>query len=370
MTGLVVGFDLDMTLIDSRPGIRAVWAEVVARTGAPVDPDVAVGRLGPPVEQELAHWVGPAEIPGLTQLYRELYPAYAITPTVPLLGARDALDAVHAAGGRTVVVTAKKGSSAWAHVRHLGLAVDSLAGGLWAEQKGAALRAAGAVVYVGDHVSDVAGARAAGALSVAVTTGPVSRPDLLAAGADVVLESLLEFRAWFGDYLADELRRATMADLDGITDCQTACWREAYSGLVGLPYFDDPTVLSGRRERWQERLAGSRTVHVAVVGGRICGVVSSGPQRDPGQLPELELMSLYVRAAHHGTGIGARLLAASIGDRAATLWVFEANGRALAFYSKHGFVADGEQKLDEDTGLLEVRLSRTPQAGDGRSTAP
>jgi phosphoglycolate phosphatase len=51
---LVVGFDLDMTLIDSRPGIRAVWAEVVARTGAPIDPDVAVTRLGPPVERELA----------------------------------------------------------------------------------------------------------------------------------------------------------------------------------------------------------------------------------------------------------------------------------------------------------------------------
>jgi phosphoglycolate phosphatase len=102
------------------------------------------------------------------------------------------------------VVTAKKASSAWAHVRHLGLAVDSLAGGLWAEQKGEALHVAGAVVYVGDHVSDIAGARAAGALSMAVATGPINRSDLLAAGADTVLDTLLAFPAWLADYVTAE----------------------------------------------------------------------------------------------------------------------------------------------------------------------
>ena len=199
---LVVGFDLDLTLIDSRPGIRAAWAEVVARTGAPIDPDIAVTRLGPPVEHELAHWVAPDEIAALAALYRSVYPDSAIDPAPALPGACEALEAVHAAGGRTVVVTAKKTSSAWAHVRHLGLEVDTLAGGLWAEQKGDALRAAGAVVYVGDHVSDVAGARAAGALSVGVTTGPVSRSQLLDAGAEVVFDTLLDFPAWLDGCLA------------------------------------------------------------------------------------------------------------------------------------------------------------------------
>jgi phosphoglycolate phosphatase len=201
---LVVGFDLDMTLIDSRPGIRAVWAEVVARTGAPIDPDVAVTRLGPPVEHELAQWVPPDQIAELAALYRTLYPDFAIETTPALPGALEALQAVHAAGGRTLVVTAKKASSAWAHVRHLGLAVDSLAGGLWAEQKGEALHVAGAVVYVGDHVSDIAGARAAGALSMAVATGPINRSDLLAAGADTVLDTLLAFPAWLADYVTAE----------------------------------------------------------------------------------------------------------------------------------------------------------------------
>ena len=44
---LVVGFDLDMTLIDTRPGIAAVWDALSAETGVHVDSADAVSRLGP-----------------------------------------------------------------------------------------------------------------------------------------------------------------------------------------------------------------------------------------------------------------------------------------------------------------------------------
>ena len=74
--------------------------------------------------------------------------------------------------------------------------------------------------------------------------------------------------------------------------------------------------------------------------------------------PPLELMSLYVRAQYHGSGVAHRLLEASIGAATASLWVFEANPRARAFYSKHGFRPDGARKLDDDTGIWEVRLLR------------
>ncbi|CAM5299662.1 HAD hydrolase-like protein [Streptomyces tanashiensis] len=54
----------------------------------------------------------------------------------------------------------------------------------------------------GDHVGDVRGAAAAGALSVAVATGPCPAEELRAAGADVVLADLTDFRAWWEGYLA------------------------------------------------------------------------------------------------------------------------------------------------------------------------
>lgn len=50
----------------------------------------------------------------------------------------------------------------------------------------------GRSVVVGDHVHDVRGARAAGAVCVAVATGRVSADDLRAAGADAVLPDLTD----------------------------------------------------------------------------------------------------------------------------------------------------------------------------------
>ena len=48
---LTVGFDLDMTLIDSRPGIRACYQALSERTGTYIDADLAVTRLGPPLAE-------------------------------------------------------------------------------------------------------------------------------------------------------------------------------------------------------------------------------------------------------------------------------------------------------------------------------
>ncbi|MBD0707311.1 MULTISPECIES: HAD family hydrolase [unclassified Streptomyces] len=199
---VTVGFDLDLTLLDTRPGIKATWKAFVAETGVEVDVDLTISRLGPPLEQEMAQWVPAPLVTEMTARYRALYPLYAIEPTRPMPGARDAIDAVREAGGRTIVVTAKNGPHAELHLRHLGMEPDVVVGSLWAEGKGAALRAHGARVYVGDHVGDVRGAAAAGAFSVAVATGPCAPEELRAAGADVVLADLTDFRAWWAGYLA------------------------------------------------------------------------------------------------------------------------------------------------------------------------
>ncbi|MEU6882085.1 haloacid dehalogenase-like hydrolase [Streptomyces sp. NPDC046712] len=200
MTSLTVGFDLDMTLIDSRPGIKATYEAFSAQVGVTIDADLAVSRLGPPLEHELAHWFPEAEIGQRVAEYRALYPTYAIGPTLAMAGARDAIQAVREAGGRAIVVTAKNEPHAKLHLSHLGIDPDAVIGGLWAEGKAEALREHGAGVYVGDHTGDVRGAATAGAVSVAVATGPCDEAELRAAGADVVLPDLTEFRAWWEAY--------------------------------------------------------------------------------------------------------------------------------------------------------------------------
>ncbi|MBK3647006.1 HAD family hydrolase [Streptomyces sp. MBT33] len=208
---LTVGFDLDMTLIDSRPGIHACYRALSERTGTYIDADLAVTRLGPPLAEELVNWFPAERIEEMADLYRSMYPTIAIAATPAMTGAREAIDAVRAAGGRAIVVTAKYEPNARLHLEHLGIRPDELVGDLWAEGKARALREHGAGVYVGDHTGDVRGARTAEALSVAVATGPCSAEELATAGADVVLGDLLEFPAWLAEYERSDSYRPARA---------------------------------------------------------------------------------------------------------------------------------------------------------------
>ncbi|MEV0092435.1 haloacid dehalogenase-like hydrolase [Streptomyces sp. NPDC050738] len=199
---LTVGFDLDMTLIDSRPGIHAAYRAFSEHTGTYIDADLAVSRLGPPLTQELAEWFPADQVEAMADLYRERYPTFAIEGTLAMPGAREAVEAVQRHGGRAIVVTAKYEPNAKLHLDHLHINADALIGNLWAEQKAEALREHGASVYVGDHTGDVRGAHTAGALAVAVPTGPIGADELRAAGAEVVLADLTEFPAWLDGYVA------------------------------------------------------------------------------------------------------------------------------------------------------------------------
>ncbi|MGN6130053.1 MAG: HAD hydrolase-like protein [Nocardioidaceae bacterium] len=210
---LVVGFDLDMTLIDTRPGIAATLAEVARETGVELDLDALTARLGPPLDHMLAPYYPAEQIPALVDRFRAHYPRLAIEPTLDLLGAREALAAVRRLGGRTVVVTGKHAPNAALHVDALGFEIDHLAGGVWGVGKAAVLLEHGASIYVGDHVHDVEGAHAAGALSVSVLTGGSTEAELREAGTDVVLPDLSTFPAWLEGHVLAQRLAALEADL-------------------------------------------------------------------------------------------------------------------------------------------------------------
>ncbi|MBB2914745.1 phosphoglycolate phosphatase [Streptosporangium becharense] len=192
-----VGFDLDLTLADTRAGIAAVYDELSVRLGVHIDSAAVVARLGPPLEWELANWLPAAEIPAAADTYRALYPSIAVPLTTLMPGAREAVEAVRRAGGRVTVVTGKNTNDAVTTVEFLGLEVDEVAGSVFGAEKGPALAAFGAAAYVGDHVADIEAARAGGVVSVAVATGGYPAGDLRDYGADVILGDLTEFAEWF-----------------------------------------------------------------------------------------------------------------------------------------------------------------------------
>ncbi len=135
--------------------------------------------------------------------FRELYVDHGVPGTDLLPGAHAATRAVHDAGGRVVVITAKYEPNARRCLAQVGLVVghdvDAVFGWRYADAKAETLVAEGASVYVGDTPNDVRAAVRGGAHMVAVTTGPHPAAELRDAGASTVLDSLIEFPRWLRD---------------------------------------------------------------------------------------------------------------------------------------------------------------------------
>jgi len=198
---LVVGFDLDMTLIDTVPGFAATLTVLGEEYGVSFPIEEMASGLGPPLDHMLADHLPPEQIGPAADRFREIYPDTAVTTTPLLPGAREAIKAVRRHGGRVLVVTGKFPRNARLHVDHLGLDVDHIEGWVWGIGKAEVLRREGAAMLVGDHVHDVEGALAAGVLSVSVLTGSTTRLELVEAGTHVVLPDLEAFPEWLDGYV-------------------------------------------------------------------------------------------------------------------------------------------------------------------------
>jgi phosphoglycolate phosphatase len=200
-----VGFDLDLTLINSRPAIMAAWSAVSAELGVPINLDEVDQRMGIKLEDEVGYWFPADGQEEAADSYRRHYVRLAPTLTFLLPGATEALHAVRRAGERAVIVTAKHPVSVQPSLDAVGLRADEVFTHVHGPEKAAVLTQLGAAVYVGDTPADMAAGQAAGALAIGVPTGSFSGADLLASGAALVLESLTEFASWYAGF-RDDLR--------------------------------------------------------------------------------------------------------------------------------------------------------------------
>ncbi|MGQ4596774.1 GNAT family N-acetyltransferase [Nocardia sp. R6R-6] len=167
-------------------------------------------------------------------------------------------------------------------------------------------------------------------------------------------------RSWHIRSLAAEHTRS-------LAECHIACWREAYRDLVPAHVLDAFDV--GRRaEQWErDRVRHPGRTHVAIVDDAVIGFASAGPSRDAHAAAPFELHALYVRSPWQGSGVADDLIRAAIDPTAeCSLWVFEQNPRAQAFYRRHGFALDGTRKVESFSSVIEVRMVRPPSAGGGR----
>ncbi|HEY5248842.1 MAG TPA: HAD hydrolase-like protein [Dermatophilaceae bacterium] len=202
---LTIGFDLDLTLVDSHERIISAYIRALGDLGVKVSREELTPHLGMPLVHTAAAVGAAVDADALVLRYRHYYDEPDAPRTLPMPGALEALHAVHAAGGRTVVVSAKFTPAVHKALAEAGLTdlVDVVYGELFAQDKAGALIAEGASIYVGDHPGDMAAARAANAYAVGVTTGANDEATLILAGADITLPDLAAFVAWLPGHVAD-----------------------------------------------------------------------------------------------------------------------------------------------------------------------
>lgn len=169
------------------------------------------------------------------------------------------------------------------------------------------------------------------------------------------------------DILLDdiEIRRASVADAQSIANVHVLSWQQGYAGIVPAEFLAglDPEK---RAAQWVEHLNDeASSVWVAHGYGRVFGFSSIGPSRDEdAEANTQEIYTIYLDPEAWGTGVARELMHTMLEPLSqadpVTLWVLAENERARRFYQRHGFSADGVERLDDfsGSGLLEVRLRR------------
>ena len=162
------------------------------------------------------------------------------------------------------------------------------------------------------------------------------------------------------------VRAAAEADVDAMVDLQLAAWREGFVPI--LPRAFRLPSAEEFRPRLAESLAtpGVRKLLALGEGDELTGWVSFGANRDPDAPPgTAEVRGLNVHPDHWRDGVGRALversfeLLAEEGYDEVSLWSFDENDRANAFYESLGFRRDGAaQRREFSAGALEVRYRR------------
>ncbi|MGA4668292.1 GNAT family N-acetyltransferase [Propionibacteriaceae bacterium Y1923] len=161
------------------------------------------------------------------------------------------------------------------------------------------------------------------------------------------------------------IKQAAAEELLPAARVMARAWRESFP--FSDEVFDRQDQLVGASaRRWDEanRRGGYFWVVVdsqaEVEDERLVGLAHSRVSDDADAPTPLELHLFYLLDVAKGSGIADRLLERAIGDAPAHLWVLEGNQRAIGFYERHGFAADGgRRRLPDDLGARSnIRMVR------------
>lgn len=176
------------------------------------------------------------------------------------------------------------------------------------------------------------------------------------------------------------IRAAALGDAAGVAAVHVKAWQKAYRGLIDQELLDSLTVedRAAGWVRWIQKAQQANEPHeqaliVATVDEQIAGWATFGAGGDEGMSHLGELAGLYVHPDYWSAGVGHALIAhveqelIEAGWAEAYLWVLRGNDRAIRFYERHGWHADGNEKrveIRKGVQLHELCYRRVFAAGN------
>ncbi len=152
-------------------------------------------------------------------------------------------------------------------------------------------------------------------------------------------------------------RMETEEEIRGKAYVHWQSWHEAYPDIVSREYLEKMTL----EKCEQMAFTWPRNTFIALDDGRVVGFVCWGSAGE--EFPETgEIIAIYILAEYYGTGLGLRLMEAGLEQLKeypqVCLWVLKDNPRAVRFYQKCGFAADGEEKYRPSLAEAVIRMVR------------
>lgn len=177
-----IGFDLDMTLVNSSKAIFESAVEALHEFDLVAPEGLIEQSIGLPLLATLKKFTENELLAEqIFERYQEIYLERGFRRAFGMPNARETVDLIRSQGHRVVIITAKNSALAHKQLTHCEIKFDELVGSAFSAGKMEAMLKTKCALYVGDHEADFQSAHAAGVEFIGILTNPYSNLENLAA---------------------------------------------------------------------------------------------------------------------------------------------------------------------------------------------
>lgn len=187
-----IGFDLDMTLIDSSRSIKNSLIKVLFDEDIEFQSDLIDKSIGLPVKELLKKWVGDSHARAYNN-YKETYQTLGYKSSECLPGAVELLNQLFNQGYNVYIITAKNHKSAKIQLDYFNFKYTDIFGEVFGLEKSKVMKQTNCVEYVGDHIEDFKAASECGINFLGVSSNPHHNLKQYSGGRFPIMNTLNEF---------------------------------------------------------------------------------------------------------------------------------------------------------------------------------